>query len=246
MAEHVLEWSRKGRRPIDHFQVFGERRCGTNYVNQLLTDNLVAESTTRYGWKHGYPTMPCVARSGLLVIVVREPFDWLSSLHNRPFAISHEGLGFSEFIRSEWYDQYRPKDFGHGKWGYDGMLRDRRVANQLDRHPITGKRFRNPLEMRAVKNACFLGLLERDCDAVLVNYDTVSAEPSEVIEDIAALFEIATRGAYRVPGHVGAKGRPTARVTKGEISAEDFAFVKENIDFEQEIRLGFRGSFEDL
>ncbi len=244
MADHVLEWVRHGDTPIDHFQIFGERRTGTNYVNRLLADNLDARSTTKYGWKHGYPTMPCIAASGLVVIVVREPLGWLSSLHNRAFTISHEGLDFPRFLRAEWYDRYRPKDFGHARWGYDGMHRASGVANQIDRHPITGKRFRNPLELRKVKSACFLGLLNRECNAVLVDYDTAKDRPGGVIDDVSRLFGISTKGRHHVPGHVGAKGRPKERVRTDDISDADFDFILSRLDHDQEARLGYASCLE--
>ncbi len=243
MTLDVLEWTKHGGQKIDHFQVFGERRTGTNYVAQLIDDNLAVDQTTKYGWKHGYPTMPCIARSALLVIVVRDPLSWLSSLHNRPFAKSHEGLAFGEFLRTQWYDQYRAKDFGHSRWGYQGMPKDRLVANQLDRHPITGKRFENPLEMRSVKNACFLGLLERECNAVLVDYEMAKNTPADMLTIISERYDIAAKGKIDVPGHVGAKGRPGQRVSDVGISNEDMAFIRAHLDVEQETRLGF---WEDL
>lgn len=239
MAGDVLEWARPYRETLDHFQVFGERRTGTNFVAQLMSENFTLEQTKKYGWKHGYPTMPCVQKTALFVVVVRSPLAWLSSLHNRPFAKSHEGLGFSEFLRTEWHDQYHPKDLGHTLWGYGGMPKARRVPNQLDRHPITGKAFQNPLEMRSVKNACFLGLLERNCNAVLVDYDMVKDAPDKVLSAISEIYELPMGEAVAVPGHVGAKGRPKERVSDTGIDQRDLEFIRQNLDAEQEERFGF-------
>ena len=239
MGTHTLEHVNFHNLPIEHYQVFGERRTGTNYVAKLISDNFPLTETTRYGWKHGHPTMPCIARSALIVVVVRSPIAWLSSLHNRPFAISHEGLPFSEFLRKEWYDQYRAKDFGHARWGYGGMNKDHKTANQIDRHPITGARFANPLEMRTVKNQSFLGLLNRECNCVVVDYDMARLEPAKMLREIADLFAIKAKSDIEVTGHVGAKGRETKRVTADVISDADMAFIRDNLDSDLEARLGF-------
>ena len=73
--------TRHGTAPLDHFQVFGERRTGTNFLHHLIEANLPLAGTTKYGWKHGFPTMPCIADTALIAVIVREPFAWLSSLH---------------------------------------------------------------------------------------------------------------------------------------------------------------------
>jgi hypothetical protein len=239
MGSYTFQHLRFHAEKIDHFQVFGERRTGTNYVARLISDNLEIKETTKYGWKHSYPTMPCIARSALIVVVVRSPLAWLSSLHNRPFAKSHEGLSFPDFLRTQWYDQYRARDFGHGRWGYEGMPKDRLVANQLDRHPITGARFANPLELRTVKNQCFLGLTSRESNCVIVDYDVANDTPVDTVRAIAALFDVSIREHVEVPGHVGAKGHQKPRVTAKDMSAQDLAFIRDNLDFNLEARLGF-------
>ena len=244
MTTGLLEWQRSNDVKIDHFQVFGERRCGTNFVDALISDNLTAQSTTKYGWKHGTPTMPCIAKNGLLVVVVREPFAWLSSLHNRPFAMSHKNLDMSAFLRTEWYDQFIPKEFGHARWGYSGMVRDSHVANQVDRHPITGKRFQNPLEMRTIKNAAFLGFLNRECNCAVVNYETANDRPDDFLAALCAEFGLEPRHAFEKPDHVGAKGTTKKRLYRDDLSAEDIAFVQANLDPDQETRLGYASSLE--
>lgn len=244
MTKGLLEWTRHNDQSLDHFQVFGERRCGTNFVNALIADNLTVTPTTKYGWKHGNPTMPCIAKKALIVVVVREPFAWLSSLHNRPFAMSHKSLAMPEFLRSEWYDQFIPKDFGHARWGYGGMIRDSHVANQVDRHPITGKRFRNPLEMRSVKNAAFLGLMERECNCAVVNYETANDHPDLFLTALCDAFDLTARHAFAKPDHVGAKGTDKKRLYRDDLSAEDVAFVQANLAPEQEARLGYASSLE--
>lgn len=245
MPHPLLAWTVKDTTQIDHFQVFGERRTGTNFLNHLLEANLKIAPTTRYGWKHGYPAMPCISDSGLIAVITREPFSWLSSLHNRPFATSHEGLSFPDFLRTEWRDLFIPKEFGHAKWGYKGMVHASHVANQADRHPLTGKPFANPMELRTIKNQAFLGFLNRECNAFVVDYDRLRRDPVDVINAIAEIFAVGRADRVNVPDRVGAKGHPKARVQVEEISGDDRRFILENLDLNEEARLGYHPARQD-
>lgn len=227
---------------ITHFQVFGERRCGTNYVHALIEQNVLVKAVRNYGWKHGYPSMPCIRRDALIVAVVREPFSWLSSLHNRPFSRSHHELEFSDFLRTEWHDFYRPPEFGHAKWGYKGMPKHWKVPTQVDRHPITGKRFANPLEMRNVKNAGFCGFLHRECNVAVVDYDQTNKNPETVLASLAKTFDLDSKGEFVRPSYSGPKGRDKPRVRKEDISADDLAFIRETLDWDLEKKLGYGDS----
>ncbi|WP_298905572.1 hypothetical protein [uncultured Aliiroseovarius sp.] len=225
--------------PLQHFQVFGERRTGTNYLDRLIKDNLSIEPTNRYGWKHGTISMPCIAAHGLIVVVVRDPLTWLSSLHNRPFTKANSGLPFSEFLRTEWYDEFIPKDFGHARWGYSGMVRASHVPNQVDRHPITGKRFKNPLELRVVKTAGFLGFLERECNVAVVDYRYINTDPAGFISRLSDDFSIAKTTDFERPDRVGALGTNQPRKAPTDISAEDMDFIRTALDQVQETFLGY-------
>lgn len=240
-ANQFYEVSQVPRETITHFQVFGERRSGTNYVNKLIVENVKIDMTTRYGWKHGTITMPCIAPDGLVIAVVRNPITWLSSLHNRPFTKANKNLTFSDFLRTEWYDEYMPRDIGHAKWGYGGMVRAAHVANQIDRHPITGKRFANPLELRAVKTAGFLGLLNREANAVVVSYEYANSQPEEFIARLVEDFQLDRKRDFQRPDRVGPKGSGRPRITLDEMSDEDLSYIHARLDHAQECFLGYLG-----
>ncbi len=246
MSGGFLEWVKTHRQAIDHFQVFGERRTGTNYLDHLIADNFEIEPRYNYGWKHGFATMPCIARSGLILVAVRHPISWLSSLYNEPFSKSHRELNtFSEFLHREWYDEYAPKHIGHRTWGYKGMPRDFKTANQLDRNPLTGKRFRNPLEMRFLKNQSYLGFLERESNVAVIDYDFAKDEPQTVINILSGAFSLTPKDTLSLPPRVGPPGRCIPRISESDISTEDLSFIRSSLDRNQEVRLGYGSVFED-
>lgn len=241
----LLNWNRAHPdEPIADFQIFGERRSGTNYAHELLAKNLKIAPNFTYGWKHGFPVMPAIQRSSLIVGVFRDPINWLISLHNRPFSPSHRGLEFSEFLRKSWFDIYKPRELGHKKFGHGGMPAARGVLNQLDRHPITGKEFANPLEMRSLKYAAYAGFMERDCNVVLLDYATLRDRPVEVLDAIREQFGIAkTKGAPKAIAPVGPGGKDKPRQVASEIAAEDLDFIRSNLDEPLERSLGYGAVF---
>ena len=100
-------------KPLDHFQVFGERNSGTNFVSHLIDKNTDLEMVGRYGWKHGFPVAVAYHPRSLIVFVYRDPIDWLVSMYNRPYAASKtvKFSDFSAFLRSEWGSFLRANSF---------------------------------------------------------------------------------------------------------------------------------------
>ena len=107
---------------IKYIQIFGERCSGTKYLARLIDRNFEGVSLTKsFGCKHwfiknhfprGKPNTStdyeCIrtltdSDDTLFVVIYRNPFDYLRSLHLKPYhAPNHFGLTFSKFIRKKW------------------------------------------------------------------------------------------------------------------------------------------------
>lgn len=70
------------------------------------------------------------------------------------------------------------------------------LAVQQDRHPITGLRFQNVMEMRTVKAQGFLGLRDRGCSYLFVNYERVKEDPAGFVSEVAAAFDLSMLGEF--------------------------------------------------
>ncbi len=227
---------------IEFFQVFGERRSGTNYVAALLSQNTTLKEVHRFGWKHGLPLYPVLPASCLFVVVLRAPIDWLKALYRAPFeaAPDLQALEFPAFIRAEWESLYSPRKtrwLGHG-YDLDNSF-GRGEILQLDRHPIEGRRYKNVVELRNVKLAGHLSFLARGINAVVVRYEDVNQDPDHLMKAIRDTFDV------RVPDktqplkkRVGPKSpRDDARTY---LSLADLNHIKEHLDVDQELRCGYR------
>ncbi|MDX1781515.1 MAG: hypothetical protein R3256_09350, partial [Thalassovita sp.] len=162
--------------PLTQFQVIGERASATNLVRKLIEKNVQIDRTEALGWKHAAPRMPAIPRDFLVVVVVRNAESWALSMHKRPWHLDPrlQVLGFSQFIRSPWRGIVdRPTDFEELRPDIADKVLGEHL--QYDRHPITGRLFANLFQMRSVKLASHLGMLNRGCNLMLVKAETVQA-----------------------------------------------------------------------
>lgn len=229
------------RTPLKYFQVFGERRSGTNFVSQVISRNTLLEATSRFGWKHGIPMYPVFPESCLFVVVVRDPFEWLKAIYRAPFhaTASLWELSFSEFIRAEWETVYTPVQSGWEVHGYnlDFRLGPNEVL-QLDRHPTEGRRFHNVIEMRNVKLSAHLSFLNRDLNCSIVQYEEVQNNVRYFLTDLSVKFNVALHESTDpVHDRVGPKTpRPTVEAA---ISRKDRDFILRCLNRSQEEQCGY-------
>lgn len=228
---------------IDRFQVYGERRSGTNFVARTLARNTGLKRWGAYGWKHALPYFPVLPKCCLFVVVVRDPFDWLRSFYAGPFEVDPAiaRLSFSDFLRAEWEGSYT--GFSE-QWAYRGYAVKNRFAmgepNFLDRHPITGRRFANVCEMRSVKMAGHLSLLDRGLNAVALRYEDFKARPEDMLRAIADSTGINLAKEFTPTDKpVGPSSDRRAAAKTAPILETDRAFILENLDLAVERRCGY-------
>ncbi|MBV7409735.1 hypothetical protein KJP29_12185 [Maritimibacter sp. DP1N21-5] len=241
LADTGLEIHRRQRGVPDHFQVFGERSSGTNYVDRILDRNTTLRSTSDYGWKHGFAQMTGVARSAVIVCVVREPVGWALSMHAKPWHCppALQALDFPEFLRSPWTTIIdRPRYFGGDRasgWTETPL--------QQDRHPISGAPFANLAELRRMKAASLLGWRNRGVNLVLARLDQVQANPEGFVVAVSEAFDLPPVEEFRpITRRLGARFLPNVEnrpETPKEMSAEDRAWFAAALDPRLEAALGY-------
>ena len=230
-------------RPFMNFQVFGERNSGTNFVSELIGTNTEMDAVRSYGWKHGFQVAVAFHPRSLIIFVYRDPIDWLVSMYNRPYAAKDcvDFTSFSTFLRSEWATFLRAN--AQKKWterwnativeGVDG----RECA--VDRHPLTGKRFKNPLEMRRLKLFGGLSMVNQNCNFIAAPYEMVSKHREEFVQYVRDFAKVGGGKIDPINQKVS-PSRATKRYFKrNEILHEDFRFIREHLDLELEGMIGY-------
>ncbi len=240
---------------IKYVQIFGERCSGTNFLTTLVFKNFRDVELTRdFGGKHWFirnhkPRPPgnnstdfqCVrsldhSEDTLFLIIYRNPYDWLRSLHEKPYhAREHGGLSFSEFIRKNWisYETAKlNKKWPENKDNYYFIEEADHILQLRTQKIVHLNRLKE-----VVRNLCFINL-----EVITDNID--------LLAKIAVQFNISLKhqeiqGEQRyLAGHVP---EPSDYSPKSypAIIPEDLEFLKENLDWEIENNIGYRFSRTD-
>lgn len=223
--------------PIRRVQIYGERCSGTNYLEDLLKRNLKsAQVTWEFGWKHFFHG-PGVeeANDCLFVVIHRNPFDWLRSLHNNPWhaAPPLRSLGFSDFIRAAWwciYDEHALMEPDHSLYGTEIVC---------ERDPQTHERFANVIRLRTAKIRNWESLRDKTRHHVSIKYEDLDLRPGEVIESICRRSGLKRKWFFK--GAKGYKGGKTKYIPKAyePIRAEDLDYILHELDVELEQSIGY-------
>lgn len=226
---------------LQTYNIKGERCSGTNYLQKLIETNLNIKFEDIIGWKHGWCSLfnkdKELLKSFLTIIIFRNPFDWLRSLYLMPHHIKGTETSmwkkpkptFSEFIRSE-------------------SIETIEIRHSLlhSRHPFYLNSPKNILELRKWKIEHFLNLKNILPHTYYLKYEDLIQDPKKVIADIndkwfGKYYEFNNWTSYKDYENI-----PFVPKKYFNISADDYSYLVENIDWEFETKIGYEKSIEIL
>ncbi len=223
--------------PIQRVAVIGERSSGTNTSDYMVTRALGLPSSDALGWKHGFVQGAGISKDTLVLVSVRDPYDWIASMYDKPWhcADAMRSMGFSDFIRSPWDSEIdKPRVyFGLPALGYA------KVPLLQDRDPLTGLRFENLLRMRTTKLRHWVGLANNLCNLAVWRFETFKQNHEAFLNLISESFNTERHSVTWPEQQMGAM---RAGRRQGRISAfrpEDIAFINSQIDPDLENSLGY-------
>lgn len=222
---------------IQKIQIYGERCSGTNYLERLLAQNLRhMKFQWEFGWKHGFHgTGVERATDCLFVVINRDPFDWIRSLHLNPWHAARElrGIPFEEFIRREWFsiwDEHADLYPDNPKYGHELIM---------DRCPETDQRFSNVLRMRTAKIRNWQSLKITAKYSMHIRYEDISSNPDIFLTTLSERFKIKRRRLFL--DVIGEKGRGGVYKKKAydPIVPRDRQFILQELDLDLEREIGY-------
>ncbi len=217
-------------------QLFGERCSGTNYVAELLRRNVGLRATDEFGWKHGWPQgVIGPAADCVFAIVVRDPFDWVRSLHRQPWhaAAPLRDRPLAQFLREPWWCE----------WGRDMTLaaHDARRGTEMmhERDPATGERFANVMRLRTAKLRAWLALEQRVQHVAVVRYEHAAGEPRRFVREFAQRFGLRRWPWLRAVRTFKGGPDPFVKRELAAMAAADVEWVARELDEALERRCGY-------
>lgn len=233
----------KNNERINRIQIYGERASGTNFLKQLLVKNIPnIAHTSQYGWKHFFPPKDFPNSDNCLFIVIyRDPFDWLRSLHLQPHHThpSLKKISFSKFIRTEWqcvWDELADVQPGDEKYGTEMLF---------ERDPLTGKRFENVIQLRNAKNIAFEELKQKVKNIEFVKYEELKKNPKRLINKIKKRFKISSLdNILTVDTYKGITKKKYIPKEYAPIDDNDLLFIKNNLKTSLEKKIGYDAKYQ--
>lgn len=244
----LADYTSDSNHPVTRFTVIGERASGTNVIDSLVATCFSLERDNRcFPWKHGFPSAPGYHADTLFIIAVRNAHSWIKSLYRRPHHATQDilALDFPSFIRSEWKSNY------YEKLSTGGVARGEyrrafaacsRSPLEFDRHPIEGRNFRSPIELRTIKLEAHCSMLRRAKNVCIVRLEDVQADPNNVATTISKIYGLKQMRQFALPekqlGHFHDEDEKR-KLASESISIEDADFIQANLNLDLEARLGY-------
>lgn len=238
---------------LKQVKVFGERNTGTNYISDMILQNfpvkilsdgppywwekrfgLSPASMSSYfflsewknlGWKHAAPRLTeKQAQNRYFVLVTKNPYSWLLSLHKRPYHNwEAQELSFSEFLQTPW-----------------PLMR----CDGVDASSVT------PIELWNIKNRSYAHLADAVDFSLLITYEGILEDPVEFIHAMSTLIGCPLKEEVKLQSK-GSKSTDKDRTFnqyqdyylnerwKEKFSIEDIAYVNERLDANLAAQLGY-------
>jgi hypothetical protein len=219
---------------MNRYTILGERRSGTNFLEQLISDNFELKLDWLGGWKHffGYSGYDDKLKNNQDVIyfcIVRNPVDFLISFYNSKLLQPIERTqNIESFLLNEFYSVYSYK----GK--YVDILDDRNFKNN-------NLRFKNIFEMRSIKCKYLLDDMPNLVNNYyFIRYEDLKHNTNFVLTDISNKFELVKKNQQYIieKNYVGVK-------LNNDISENYYIddnikyIIYNNIDLAIENRMGY-------
>lgn len=245
--EYGLFAKHDGCTPVKIVSVISEKCSGSHYLEQLITlnTNLINDpfilrhyppwyslGAEEYLGKPRHYTF-ADTDDHLFIILFRNPYDWVRSLHGKPFhaAESLVKIPFSQFIRTPWDLNTTPQ-----------VQAWREFFPKIDRHPINGTLFKNVLKLRTSKIQNMLMIKSRANNVYILNYELARDNPIQVLEELRHHFDLSMNEVYTpVVNYKGREDKPVYQEKEyPQISKEDLNFINSQLDPTVEESIGYQ------
>ncbi len=219
---------------MNRYTILGERRSGTNFLEQLISDNFELKLDWLGGWKHffgysGYNDKLKNNQDAIYFCIVRNPIDFLISFYNSKLLQPIERTqNIESFLLKEFYSVYLHK----GK--YVDILDDRNFRND-------SLRFKNIFEMRSIKCKYLLDdVPELVNKYYFIRYEDLKHNTDFVLNDIRNKFEFVKKNQQYIinKSYVGVKLNND--ITENyQVEDKIKQIIYNNIDLSTEHRMGY-------
>lgn len=216
---------------IKYFTIYGERCSGTNFLEELITNNFNIQVTWKYGWKHffGFTNFNHDDHENdtLFIGIVRNPINWLHSFYTTPHHIPEHNRLLPNFLLNEFYSID-----DHNKT-YDVI--------SVDLNYITGEKYKNIFEMRKMKNDYLMNIMPTKVrNYIFIKYEDLLDNKEKVLNELKDKYNLIFKNnnIIEIPYYQKNKNKKFSP-RPISFSNEIIQLIINNLDLEQEKKLGY-------
>ena len=228
--------------PFTELAMFGERCSGLTYVEQRMVTTFPGLKVTgEHGWRHAFVNPAYIKPSTFCVVVVRNALDWIQNLHRTPFQAGEwsQNASISEFLRNEWSCTTNGRVLGKP---FQKLGLERNTELLTERHPITGARIRNVLELRSLKMMSLLKVQHLTPNFAYLRYEDMVNAGDEMMDLLQAKLGMQRRADMaEIELDLALQGDPDTdeQTPVAELSEEDLRFIDTELDHKTEAAFGY-------
>ncbi len=217
-----------------HFTVVGERCSGTNYLDKLFKDNTTLEWID-IGWKHDFFDRFSPKDTTLVVIVVRNIYNYLRSFMQTPWNLPQlYNMEFSDIIREPFKSYDRIETTYLEEWLFRPEEEKEEIMN-------TSKILEDQANIIANRNEKFKQYIEhfnKRNNVIIINYDKLMVSQGDLEEFLSKLSVLKKQTIQKNIYY-----KDTSQIFKQkvypDIESNDLDYINSNANWIQENFLGF-------
>lgn len=215
-------------------QLLGQRCSGTNHLRRLLETNfddvqIVDRYANKHLWNGDYDFEQDVG-STIFVTIVRNPYDWLRSVHRTPYHCPDlVGTSFTSFLRAPWTAWAGEDWFSHDPAKRNAMKVDDQLIEACA----------DVMQVRRRKIATFLKINAHYQRSSLVRLEDLQRAPQTELTRIASEVGLEAPNTIREVKQFKDTNKLYQKKPLLKIGSSNLVHIIANLDWASEGQLGY-------
>ena len=220
---------------IQRIQIFGQRCSGTNFLEKLLLENFSSiEIGNYYGFKHLWNAKlkrPIREGDGIkIIIIVRNPYDWLRSVHREPHHCPQLMARPLDVFIDEPLKAYKSKNWNNHN-------REIRFSTINEENLI--EFFPNFIECRNAKMATFSNLINDYPFIYSINYEDLRDRTESELIKIGESLNLDRKSSFKPVSAYKGSGKDYKAKKYIRISKSSLSRINQSLNWNIENRFGY-------
>lgn len=179
----MIIYIQSNNEPILDFALMAERHCGTNFINQYITEVYNIPNNLSFGHKHFFgfnnEYIANNSKNTLFIGIVRNPYDWIKAMFKEPYHWNKYAghpdppNTILKLITDPIRHFYNKQELN------------------IDNHIIENRPYKNIFELREIKNNYLLHTIKNFANNyLLINYEIIYSDIKKFTSTINTKFNI--------------------------------------------------------